>query len=77
MTQYGTIEYYQEEINNKEIEKQILLNALIFEARKDYPNFEIIDTIAVKLNDVNNSLRWASKEIIALNEKDKSEENAD
>lgn len=77
MAQYGTIEYYQEEIDNKEIEKQILLNALAFEARKDYPNFEIIDTIAVKLNDVNSTLRWVTKEIETLREKDKSEENAD
>lgn len=66
MAQYGTVEYYQEEIKELETKKEILLNALENVARKDFSNFNLIDKIAEEISSTNSSLKWKEEELKKL-----------
>lgn len=66
MAQYGTIEWYQEEIEELETKKEILLNALENVAKKEFSNFNLIDKIASKIADTNSSLKWKKEELGTL-----------
>ena len=66
MAEYGTIEYYQEQVKELETKKEILLNALENVARKDFFNFNLIDKIAEEISGTNNSLKWKEEEIKKL-----------
>ena len=63
MTEYGSIEWYQEEIKELGAKKEILLNALENVARKDFSNFNLIDKIAEEIANTNSSLRWRKEEL--------------
>lgn len=63
MAEYGTVEYYKEQIKELETKKEILLNALENVARKDFSNFNLIDKIAEEISSTNNSLKWKEQEL--------------
>ena len=63
MAEYGTIEYYQEQIKELETKKEILLNALENVARKDFSNFNLIDKIVEEISSTNRSLEWKRKDL--------------
>ena len=66
MAEYGTLEYCKEKIEELEIQKEILLNALENVAKKEFPNFDLIDKIANKIADNNSSLKWKRDELEKL-----------
>ena len=66
MAEYGTIEYYQEQIKELETKKEILLNALENVARKDFSDFNLIDKIAEEISSTNKSLEWKRKDLEKL-----------
>lgn len=66
MAEYGTVEYYQEEVKELETKKEILLNALENVARKDFSNFNLIDKIAEEISSTNSSLKWKEEELKKL-----------
>lgn len=66
MAEYGTIEWYQEQVKELETKKEILLNALENVARKDFSNFNLIDKIAEEIASTNNSLKWKEEELKKL-----------
>lgn len=63
MTEYGSIEWYQEEIKELETKKEILLNALENVAIKDFSNFNLIDKIAEEIADTNSTLKWRKEDL--------------
>lgn len=72
------IDFYREQLKNYQEEKEILLNALVNVARKEFPNYNFIDRVAEKIYHTNISIDYNSKmlnEYLEL-EKDKSEESA-
>ena len=74
MAEYGTIEYYRESIDEEKIQKEILLNALQNVAR-ECKDLNLIDILAEKISQVNNTLEWKQKELARLfEEKNKSNE---
>lgn len=71
-------DYYYNEIQEKQTEKEILLQALQNIARSEFPNFILLDQIAEKLSAVNSSIKWNTQQLQELmypNQKDKSEQN--
>ena len=66
MAEYGTIEYYQEQTKELATKKEILLNALENVARKEFPNFNLIDKIAEEISSTNSSLKWKEEEVKKL-----------
>lgn len=65
MTEYGTAQYYRKSIDEEKIKKEILLNALQNVA-KDSKDLQLIEIIAVKIVEVNNSISWKEKELEKL-----------
>lgn len=63
MEQYGTFEYCQEEVKALETKKEILINALENVARKEFPNFNLIDKIAEEISITNSNLEWKKEEL--------------
>lgn len=72
------IDFYREQLEKHQEEKEILLNALVNVAKKEFPNYNFIDRVAEKIYHTNVSIDYNSKmlkEYLEL-EKDKSEESA-
>ena len=59
MANYGTKEFYDENIRANEIDKKILFNALIFEARKENFDIKIINEICKRICSANGSIDFA------------------
>lgn len=66
MAEYGTVEYYQEQVKELETKKEILLNALENVTRKDISNFNLIDKIAEEISGTNSNLKWEKEELEKL-----------
>ena len=66
MAEYGSVEWYQEEIKELGTKKGILLNALENVARKDFSNFNLIEKIAEEIANTNSSLRWRKEDLEKL-----------
>lgn len=66
MAEYGTIEYYKEQVKDLETKKEIFLNALENVARKDFSNLNLIDKIAEEISCTNNNLKWKEEELEKL-----------
>lgn len=65
MAEYGTAQYYRESIDKEKIEKEILLNALQNVA-KENKDLQMIEIIAEKIINVNNSISWKQRELEEL-----------
>lgn len=59
MADYGTKEFYNENIRANETDKKILFNALIFEARKENFDIKIINEICKRISSANGNIEFA------------------
>lgn len=62
MAQYGTAEYWEEELSNEIKMKKVFLNALENTAKKEYPDVELIDFIAEQVSRTNSSLKYSNEQ---------------
>lgn len=77
MAQYGTAEYWKEELSNEIMMKKVYLNALENVAKSEFPNVELIDFIAQKISKTNSNLEWYNKEYKNTLEAEKVQEPKD
>lgn len=85
MAEYGTIEYFQEQLNKNLQEKAIYCNALKNIVREEscgaIIDGELFELIVNKIYSANTNIKWNEDRLKELYlekiEKDKSEENAD
>lgn len=77
MAQYGTIEYWKEELSNEIMMKKVYLNALENVAKSEFPNVELIDFIAQKISKTNSNLEWYNKEYEKLLQAENNQEIKD
>lgn len=66
MAQYGTIEYYQEEIKKNEVDKEILLNALENMSRKEFKDYLLLESVAEKIASASSNIRFYSNQLAEL-----------
>ena len=77
MAQFGTAEYWKEELSNEIMMKKVYLNALENVAKSQFPNVELIDFIAQKISLTNYSLEWHNEEYEKALEAEKAQEPKD
>jgi hypothetical protein len=70
MANYGTLEFYQEELAQKLKDKEVLYNALENIMRKGYFSFEKLDYIVEKLNYMNIEIEHYKDKIAELTPKE-------
>ena len=58
MADYGTTEYYLEEIDKEQIEKEILLNALENICKNNMKDLHLIDIVVGKISSINTTIKW-------------------
>lgn len=73
MTQYGTKEYYEEEIERNELDKTILLNALANIVERQPSNLGLIETVATKIADKVSSIKWTKVSLEEIYENENKE----
>lgn len=67
MAQYGTKEYFEEEIKNDELEKTILLNALVNIVERQPNNLELIESVANKISNKTSNIKWNKESLDKIN----------
>lgn len=67
MAQYGTKEYFEEEIKNEELEKTILLNALVNIVGRQPNNLELIESVANKIYNKTSNIKWNKESLDKIN----------
>lgn len=70
MANYGTIEFYQEELAQKLKDKEVLYNALENITRKGYFSFEKLDYIVDKIHYMNVEIKHYKDKIAELTPKE-------
>lgn len=63
MTDFQSIEWYTEQLEENKRTKEIFLHALENVARRDFPNYELIDDIANRIANLNGSIQFWENEI--------------
>lgn len=77
MAQYGTAEYWKEELSDEIMMKKVYLNALENVAKSEFPNVELVDFIAQKISKTNDNLAWYNQEYEKTLEAEKAQEPKD
>lgn len=75
MAEYGTKEYFEKRLKEYELDKQIYLHALDNIARRDFPNYELIDIVANKIADINASISFTQQSLLDLEKGDSANGN--
>lgn len=70
MANYGTLEFYQEELAQKLKDKEVLYNALENIMRKGYFSFEKLDYIVEKIHYMNMDIKHYKDKITELTPKE-------
>lgn len=73
MAQYGTKEYFEEEIKSDELEKTILLNALVNIVEREPHNINLIETVANKISGKTSSIKWNKENLEKIYENENKE----
>lgn len=63
MAQYGTKEYFEEEIKRDELDKKILLNALVNIVEREPHNINLIEAVANKISGKASSIKWNTESL--------------
>jgi hypothetical protein len=66
MAEYGTIEYYKEEIKKNELEKEIYLNALENMSRRDFKDYSLLEIVAEKIAGASSNIKFYSRQLAEL-----------
>lgn len=73
MTEYGTPEWYEEQIKENEKQQKILVHALCDVVRQQFVDYSLVEDIAKKIADISSSIRYIT--INKLVGKQKNREN--
>ena len=75
MAEFGTPEWYKEQINENEKQKTILVHALCDVARQQFVDYFLVGDIAKKITDVLGTIEWQERCLKALLDKQENKEN--
>lgn len=75
MAEYGTPEWYKEQINENEKQKTILVHALCDVARQQFVDYFLVGDIAKKITDVLEIIEWQERCLKDLLDKQENKEN--
>lgn len=75
MVEYGSVEYYENRLEEFKLEREIYINALVNVAKKEYTDISLILEISKKLNDVGDGWKWAYNGLQEALQKKSNKEN--
>ena len=75
MAEYGTPEWYEEQIKENTREKTILVHALCDVSRQQFVDYSLIEDIAKRIADKSSSIKWQKQQLKDLLGKQKNKEN--
>ena len=75
MDEYGTPEWYEEQIKENTREKTILVHALCDVSRQQFVDYSLIEDIAKRIADKSSSIKWQKQQLKDLLGKQKNKEN--
>ena len=75
MDEYGTPEWYQEQIYENEKQKTILVHALCDIARQQDVDYFLVGDIAKRIADVLGTIKWQEQQLKDLVGKQENKEN--
>lgn len=74
MTEYGTPEWYEEQIKESEKEKTILVHALCDVVRQQLVDYPLMEDIAKKIADISVTIEWQKQQLKDLLDKQGNKE---
>ncbi len=74
MAEYGTLEWYKEQINENEKQKTILIHALCDVARQQFLDYFLVGDIAKKIADISVTIEWQKQQLKDLLDKQENKE---
>ena len=63
MAEYGTPEWYEEQIKENTREQKILVHALCDVSRQQFVNYSLIEDIAKRIADKSSSIKWQEEQL--------------
>lgn len=75
MDEYGTPEWYEEQIQKDTREKTILVHALCDVARQQVVDYSLVEDIAKRIADKSSSIKWQEQHLKDLLGKQENKEN--
>ena len=63
MAEYGTPEWYQEQIYKNEKQKIILVHALCDVSRQQFVDYSLMEDIAKRIADKSSSIKWQEQQL--------------
>ena len=75
MAEYGTLEWYEEQIKENIREKTILVHALCDVVRQQVVDYSFIEDIAKRIADKSSSIKWQVQHLNDLLGKQENREN--
>ena len=74
MAEYGTPEWYEEQINENEKQKTILVHALCDVSRQQFVDYSLMEDIAKRIADKSSSIKWQEQQLKVLLGKQENKE---
>lgn len=75
MAEYGTPEWYEEQIKENTKDKTILVHALCDVVRQQFIDYSLIEYIAKRIADKSSSIEWQEQHLKDLLGKQENKEN--
>ena len=75
MAEYGTPEWYEEQIKEDTKEQTILVHALCDVARQQFVDYSLMEDIAKRIADKSSTINWQREHLKALLEEQENKEN--
>ena len=75
MAEYGTLEWYEEQIKENIREKTILVHALCDVVRQQVVDYLLVEDIAKRIADKSSSIKWQEEQFKDLLDKQENKEN--
>lgn len=75
MAEYGTPEWYEEQIKENEKQKTIFVHALCDVARQQFVNYSLVEDIAKRIVDTSSTIKWQEQQLKDLLGKQENKEN--
>ena len=75
MAEYGTLEWYEEQIKENIREKTILVHALCDVARQQVVDYSLVEDIAKKIASKSSAIKWQEQYLKDLLGKQENKEN--
>ena len=75
MAEYGTPEWYEEQIKENTKEQTILVHALCDVARQQFVDYSLMEDIAKRIADKSSTINWQREHLKALLEEQENKEN--